>query len=52
VEEIIRSLVEAYEEIMKEDERLACKLNMACNEDKTGQFERILRQAREGKSVH
>jgi len=28
------------------------KLRQACDEDKTGQYERILRQTREGKVIH
>jgi hypothetical protein len=51
----------ALEKVIAEDERLAGnkeldnvlkKLKQACKEDKTGEYERILKQSREGKVVH
>lgn len=51
----------ALEKVITEDERLAGdkeldsilrKLKQACQEDKTGGYERILKQSREGKVFH
>ena len=50
-----------FEKLMAENKRLAKnkkldtilkKLKLACEEDKTGEFEKILKQFREGKVVH
>ena len=52
---------EAVEKVIAEDKRLAenkeldtilIKLKKACDADKTGEYERILKQSREGKVFH
>lgn len=52
---------EFFMKVQKEDERLAGdkefnevveKLKQACDEDKTGEYQRILEQSREGKVIH
>jgi hypothetical protein len=55
------SCCDTFAIVLAEEERLAedkeynevmRKLKEACDEDKTGQYERILRQSREGKVIH
>jgi hypothetical protein len=52
---------DAFARVLAEEERLAedeeynevmTKLRQACDEDKTGRYQRILNQSREGKVVH
>ena len=52
---------EAFKRVQAEDERLAKnreldevleKLHQACDEDKSGKYQRILAESREGKVVH
>lgn len=55
------SCCDAFARVLAEEERLSGdkeynevmrKLKEACDEDKRGQYERILKQSREGKVVH